>query len=202
MKAPLFFSRLYKLPIFRFVLFGVVAWTSLALQGDKVWYQEETTIGVIQGTSGRPVAKMSASAGTIINYNAKGTPNFIAFADPKGTIQGKYGITMTGPENKGRLLYKQVTANEAIPYVVVGAKDIYTYHLKYLELTTASADSKIFVAYATKAIAFDNRVDTLSKQLDLTFKLPEGGYLVVDRGKLKFGENLINPNYDLTGKIP
>ena len=190
-----------RFPVFRLVLLAVLASTSFAFQGDKVWYQAETTVSMIQGTDGRPVANMSASAGTIINYDGSGKPNFIGFAEaPQGTVQGEYGTALTGgePKNKGRIIYKQANPNEAMPYSVIGEKDIYMYHLKYLEVTTVGKGQS-FGAYATKAVAFDNKVEMLSGAT--TYKLPEGGQLDIENGKIKFGDNYISPNYDLSGKL-
>jgi maltoporin len=64
--------------------------------------------------------------------------------------------------------------------------------------------AKVYGAYTTKAIAFDNNVETLSggKTTKTTYKLPEGGQLVIDNGKIKIGDNYISPNYDCSGEIP
>jgi hypothetical protein len=89
-----------------------------------------------------------------------------------------------------------------MPYIVIGGSDIVSYRLKYLELTTASADGKVFGAYAVKAVAFDNKMENLAKQPNLTFKMPAEGQLTIEHGKIRFGDKLITPNYDLTGKMP
>jgi hypothetical protein len=92
-------SRQFLIP--PLVLLVMLAWTSLAFQGDKTWYQEDTTISLMRGSSGRTVARMLALAGTIINYDGQGKPNFVAFAQgPKGVIEGKYGITANGAEDR------------------------------------------------------------------------------------------------------
>ncbi len=172
---------------------------SADLRGAKVWYQTETVI------TSEPVYNMSlsAGAGTIIFYDSEGAPNFIAFAQPpNGLVQGEYGIDGTGPKNKGRLIYRQINPNIAMAYTVFTRNDIYIYHLKYLELTTAGNDTEGYNTYATKAIAFDNKVFSASKQLNITCKLIEGGQLVISNGKIRFGDNYVSPNYTLSGKIP
>ena len=186
------------------LLIVLLALSGLAFQGigEKVLYESETTISQIRGSDGKPVAIMSAGAGTIVAYDGtrNGLPALIGFAT-KGIVEGKYGADASGPQNHGRVIYKQSDPATAVPYSVVGPKDIYIFHLKYLELTSAVDNKKDYGAYATKAIAFDNKVETLSKQ-PLTFTLPPGGQLAVPNGKIKIGDYLISPNYDLSGKIP
>jgi hypothetical protein len=192
-RLSIFSNMKAKMSKSKLTLLAVLACTSLAVAGEKVWYQGETVI-----SSG--AATLSAGAGTIVVFDDKvnGLPAFIGFAEmPKGTVQGKYGLDdKKKPENKGRIIYKSAGS---IPYSVIGRKDIYMYHLKYLELTTVGDDTNGYRAYVTKAIAFDNQEETLSKTN--TFILPEGGQLVVDDGRIKIGDNYITPNYDLSGKI-
>jgi hypothetical protein len=71
--------------------------------------------------------------------------------------------------------------------------------LKYLELTTVGNETNGYSAYATKAIAFDNKVETLSQTN--TFNLPEQGQLVITNGIIHFGDVYVSPNYDLSGKV-
>jgi hypothetical protein len=176
----------------KIVLLGtliVLVWSSLS-QAEKILYKGKTHIGGFA----------YANAGTIVNYDSKGTPDFIGFANSNGIIQGKYGIDGTGQaENKGRLIYKQT--NKGFPFVVTGQTNIYKYNLKYLELTTVGNKEQGYRAYAIKAIAFDNKVDTLSEK-NITYKMPEGGQLVIDHGKIKIGDNNISPNYNSSGQIP
>ena len=173
-----------------------------AQQAEQVWYQGETRIGA----SDDGACLVQAGAGTLVAYDSRGVPSFIGFAELNGKgeaiVQGEYGMDGTVPKNKGRIIYRQISPDRAMPYLVIGAKDIRTYHLSYLELTTVSNDGKVFRAYATKATAFDNKVETLSKQPSITYALPEGGQLSVDHGQIKFGDSLVSPNYDLTGKTP
>ncbi|MGO9270975.1 MAG: hypothetical protein ACLQOO_12090 [Terriglobia bacterium] len=197
------------IPISRLALLAVLAWTSLAFCnrfvaaaeqdiGQKVFYEAETRVG------GDAYTTLYAGAGSIIVYDAKrnGVPILIGFA-ANGLVQGEYGVDGTGrPKNKGRVVYRQTDPSEAMPYVVMDEKDIniYTYHLKYLELTSVGNDAQCCRAYATKAVAFDNKVEELGKP-NITYQLPQGGQLVIVNGKIKIGDNYISPNYDLTGKI-
>jgi hypothetical protein len=162
-----------------------------------------TTISVVHSSgSGKIVAEMSAGSGSTIDFDGPGKPRFIGFSKNGRceVVEGNYGFDSTGtPENRGRLTYKQSNASVAIPYIVTGSKDIYEYHLKYLELTTVKeVATGYYVAYCTKAVAFDNSITTLT-QKHLTYKLPEDGELVISNGKLKFGDIYVIPNYDLTG---
>jgi hypothetical protein len=156
-----FFNRLCLSQTFRraAVMLVVLACTSLTAQGQykTIWFQGETTVSIFQQKYGihAVTVKMVASAGTVLVFDNGGKPAAIGFAqEPKGIIQAEYGIDETGPKDKGRLIFKPANTNEAMPYFVIGEKDIFTYHLKYLELTTSGND---YSAYATKAIAFDNK---------------------------------------------
>jgi hypothetical protein len=144
----------------------------------------DTRIGDVAQTKS---AAVYAGSGTVIGFDDAGSPDFIGFIGGgdcrRGTVEGKYGIDGTGqPENKGRLIYK----GGVMTYVVIGANHVYTYHLKYLALTTVGNHAQGYGAYATKAIAVDN----------------EGGQLVVHNGKIRIGDNYITPTYGLSGKIP
>jgi hypothetical protein len=205
-----FFSGLCHYPIPRRTagMLVVLAWTSLAqgqgqasqdLRGRTILFQGETRVGLLYGTDGGYVGDYYAGAGTIIHYGNSGVPDLIGFA--QGTnwlVQGKYGIDGTGPENKGRLMFK-AHLNEAMPYAVMGKTNIYMCHLRYLELTTVGDETNGYRAFATKAIAFDNRLESLTQTN--TFKLPEGGQLVVRNGKMKIGDSYISPNYKLSGEV-
>ncbi|MGO9270974.1 MAG: hypothetical protein ACLQOO_12085 [Terriglobia bacterium] len=198
-------SRLYQFPISRLVLLVALAWSSLTFcdrfvaaawqdTGEKVWYEAETRVG--GDASG--IFTLYAGAGSIVVYDGKrnGVPIFIGFA-VNGRVQGEYGVDGTGrPENKGRVIYR----GGMMPYTVTGTDNIYTYHLKYLELTTVGDAAHNYRAYATKAIASDNYAEAL-KGGTITYKLPEGAELIIDNGKIKVGDNYISPNYDLTGEI-
>ncbi len=178
MNVHSFFSRLYQFPISRLVLLVVLAGTSVAF-GEQVCYEAETVISLIPEGRGT----MSAGSGTIINFDHNGAPNFIAFSQGGGCkiVEGKYGIDRTDqPQNKGRLIYR----GQGIPYVVIGAKKAYTYHLEHLEITTVGNDAQGYGAYATKAV--DN----------------EGRELVINQGKIKIGDDYVTPDYGLSGKIP
>jgi hypothetical protein len=189
----------YQLPLSCLVLLVMLAWTGLAFQENgPVVYDTETLISRIQ-SHGTPVASMYASAKTIVHYDDTGTPDIISF-DINGKVQGLYGIDGAGrPANTGRVFFKPI--GTAMPYLVTGPKGIYTYHLKYLEITTVRDSDKTYRAYATKAIPFDNKVDAASKQPASTFDLPPGGQLVIDHGKIKIGENYISPGYSLSGTV-
>lgn len=174
----------------------------------KIWFQGEQTIGM----SADGVYLLVAGAGTIVAFDGRGLPGLISFAVPTkdgtdGIIQGKFGIDGTGrPENSGRVIYKQGLPDRAMPYLVTGAHGIYKYHLKYLELTTVGKGQD-YHAYAVKALAFDNVIETPSKDgkqwpATARFRLSPDGQLAVDNGKIKIGDSLISPNYDLSGKIP
>jgi hypothetical protein len=71
--------------------------------------------------------------------------------------------------------------------------------MKYLELTTVKdVATGFYVAYCTKAAAFDSSITTLTRK-HLTHKLTEDGELVISNGKMKSGDVYVIPNYDLTG---
>lgn len=161
-----------------------------------------TTICMVHGSGSRKIAAvMSAGSGSSIDFDGAGEPRFIGFSKDGRceVVEGKYGLDSTGkPENRGRLIYKQSSASVAIPYIVTGSSDIYEYHLKYLELTTVKdVATGSYVAYCTKAVAFDNSITTLTRKTSYT--LPEDGELVISNGRMKIGDVYVVPNYDLTG---
>ncbi|MGO9610578.1 MAG: hypothetical protein ACLPT4_13150 [Verrucomicrobiia bacterium] len=214
------FSRLCHSPIPHraAVLLVALAWTSLAqgqasrdLRGETIWYQGEHTVSVLLDNDGQPGATMSVSAGTIITFDSGGQPQFIRFSQvgPNGTEEQRdFGVDGTGPKNKGRLIYKTTNLNKPIPYMVIGIGAVYQYHLKYLELTTAGNETNGYNAYATKAIAFDNKVEILTNNMQkvefiptLPYKLPEGGQLAIDNGRIKIGDRYISPTYELKGEV-
>jgi len=163
---------------------------------NSIWYKAETLI--TRDAKGR---EQYAGAGTVVLFDNRGKAIFIAFAradaQGQGIFQGEYGVDSAGRRlNDGRLIYK----GDPLTYLVAGPKDIYKYHLKYLELTTAGDEAHGRRAYATKAIAFDNKVEK-SAGAPSAYELPEGGRMIIDKGEIKFGENLASPNYDLSGNI-
>jgi len=183
----------------------VLACACLAAKGDdgrtQAFKMTDGTDTVIANVGND--ATMSAASGTIVHFSAMGYPDFISAlskADEK-KVEGLYGTNEKGlPDNSGRLVFKAFSG-QAMPYTVFkGTNGILVYHLKYLAITTAGNDTNGYSAYATKAIAFDNKVETLS-QTNVGFKMPEGGQLVIDKGRIKFGDNYISPNYDLSGKV-
>ena len=151
---------------------------------------------------------MSAGSGTIVHFNANGSPDFIAAlskADEK-KVEGFYGINEKGlPENSGRLVFKAAPGQAMLYNVENGTNGFLIYHLTYLAITTAGNDTNGFHAYVTKAIAFDDKVETLwltnGWQTNVGFKMPEGGQLVIDKGRIKVGDNYISPDYALSGKV-
>jgi hypothetical protein len=148
--------------------------------------------------------KMFAGPGTIVHFDDKGLPAIMTFLiKANNTVEGEYGIDASGrPNNSGRLIFKQADPSVPMPFVVNGAKDIYTYHLGYLEVTTAELKLKDYRPYAIKAIAFDNKVEVLGKP-SVTYKMPEGGLLPIVNGKIKFGDDYVSPgpDYNLSGEI-
>jgi hypothetical protein len=188
----------------RQVLLVVLASMSLALCdcvvlaaqiGEKVLYKSETRFA----SDARHGIDAFAGARTIIVFDTGGVPMMVGFAyEERGedVVQGQYGVDGTGkPKNDGRLIYR----GSAMPYVVTGAKDICTYHLSYLELTTVKDAEGAYRAYAIKAIASDNKVETLGGGIS-TYKLPEGRQFVIDHGKIRIGDKYVTPNYDCSGK--
>jgi hypothetical protein len=148
---------------------------------------------------------MYSGPGTIVQFDDNGLPDLMSFEiKATKTAQGAYGLDATGrPENSGRLIFKQANTNAGMPYMVIGAKDIFTYHLKYLELTTVRNIAKECRPYVTKAIAFDNKVD-VSGKASITYKMPKGGQLAIVKGKIKFGDTIVSHgnDYNLASKIP
>jgi len=189
-------------PVLRFALVLAVLTLAFLAFGQTYYHMDngaETQVSVIRSSSGT-VAKMSAGSDTILSFDDKGSPNFIGFSVNGKTVEGEYGIDATGkPKNRGRLIFRQVTPDVAMPYGVVGPRSINMYHLKYLELTTAGDKAKGFTAYAVKAVVLDNVIETLSAPLKFT--LPQDGQLAIINGKIKMGDDLITPNYDLSGTI-
>jgi hypothetical protein len=187
------------------IQFLVLAFACLAAKGDdgrSVAYTMPDGADTLIGHVGNH-ATMSAGSGTIVHFSAMGYPDFISAlskADEK-KVEGLYGINEKGlPENSGRLVFK-ANPGQAMPYTVFnGTNGTLVYHLTYLAITTAGNDTNGYSAYATRAIAFDNKVETIS-QTNVGFKMPEGGQLVIDRGRIKIGDNYINPNFDLSGKV-
>lgn len=168
------------------------------LRGEKVVYEGETLV-IRDAQHG---INLYAGAKTIVAYDSNGLPEIVSF-DINGRVQGAYGVDGNGlPTNKGRLIYKQANPNLALPYQALGAKDLYTYHLRSLELTTVQNAAKEYRPYITKAVAFDNKVEVTGKP-SITYKIPDGGQLVIVNGKIKFGDVLVSPgsNYDLSGKM-
>jgi hypothetical protein len=166
--------------------------------GQNVVYESETRFAT------DPQHGITAYAGamTIIHFSVEDSPALIGFAQVnkqgKEVVQGEYGVDPNGkPKDEGRLIYE----GEAMPYVVTGTDGTYTYHLSYLELTTVKDAARGYLAYATKAIASDNKMETLGGGTS-TYKLPPGGQLAIDHGKIKIGANYISPNYDCSGTIP
>lgn len=195
----------------RLVLLALLGLTSLAVcnryaaaraqdQGLKAWYQAETLFA--KDKQGGVDAY--AGAGTFLVFDNKGIPSFIAFASKnaqgEGIFQKEYGVDDAGrPLNKGRLIYR----GQAMNYAAIGSNMVYFYHLKYLELTTVGDDASGYRAYAVRAFASDNKLESSNggPSSYSSYKLPEGGELVIDKGQIKFGETCVRPNYDLTGKV-
>jgi hypothetical protein len=185
------------------LIIAVLTWTNIVIAGEKVVYEAETTISQLHGSDGIPCATMSAGAKTIVAFDDYGTPAIISLAITNGqgkeAVQGEYGIDPKGqPQNGGRLIFKPLRGT--MPFTVIGPTEIYTYHLKYLELTTVKTDADGYRAYATKAIAFDNIAETASKT-NIAYTIPDGGQLFITNGMIKFGNNYVIPNYELSGKV-
>jgi hypothetical protein len=192
--------------ISRLVLLAVLACSCLAFQatrdlrGGTIVYEAETRI-LSDPEHG---IQMYSGPGTIVHFGDNGLPDFLSFEmKATKTVQGEYGIDATGrPKNRGRLLFRPANPDIAMPYVVNAAKDIYTYHLKYLELTTVQ-NGQVYRPYVTKAIAFDNKVE-VSGKASTTYKMPEGRQVVIVNGKIKFGDTVVShsKSYNLSGQIP
>ena len=115
-------------------LLALLAATGIAAAEDRsVLYKGETTISQVVGAAGENVATLSASAGTVVYYDSSGLPNFLLFVNITNMqYEGKSGIEGNKPQNKGRLFYQQANTNKAMPYMVEGSNNIYSYHLTLL----------------------------------------------------------------------
>lgn len=206
-----FCSRLCQSRTFRVTMLVALALTSFVLcnRTVKVAAQDDgqtvTYIGRTLIARDANGTEEYAGPGTTIHFDSKGVPDLVGFsllnAQGDRVWEGKYDIDATGqPENSGRLIIQ----GEAMNYVVEGLKSnedhTYTYHLSYLELTTVKDKDAPggYRAFAIKAIASDNKVDSLGEGM-LTYDLPVGRQLVTVNGEIKFADSLIIPNYNLSG---
>jgi hypothetical protein len=199
--------ELFRFSFFILAFLATLTWWGFSLaqtkQGQRLLFQAESTVLQVTGINGKPVASMSAGAGTLIVFHdvINGLPIFVAFAEaPDWKVRGQYGVDRDKPKNNGRIIYKQIDNAIGIPYLVATPEGTRTYYLRYLELTTVGVEGIGYDAYAVKAVAFDNKVEMPSKTTE-SYAVPEGGQLAIVKGKIKFGEANIKPNYDLSGKL-